>query len=110
MSKPLNVATNATDLPETRFQMQQDASATFAANKVAGEALFQERFQNLTKPVDGRYLDINQLPIRTPLQYGVAHFEPLDTRVLQHFGLKTGGGYDQFGWLPYQKKYSCYGE
>lgn len=113
----LTVQNNATQTSLARYgnpyavsdNSQQDVSATFARNKETNEALWAKRFTDLVRPVDGRWIDANQLPIRPPCQLGRDHYTPLPTRIVPYFGLATGGGKDPFGWPRYRTGYSAYG-
>lgn len=104
-------ANNATELPETRFAVQQDGSKTLAMAQAKDQAHFQHHLLELNKVTQDNDLTLKAfIHHEAPAQkLGVDHFEPLDQRWLQYFGLKTGHGVDYFGWQQRQPKYSCYG-
>lgn len=105
-------ATNATELPETRFAIQQDGSATLASAQANDQMLHQQRLMALDKVVQNDDLNLKAfIHHEAPVQkVGVDHHEDLDQRVLQYFGLKTGNGVEYFGWKKVEPRYSCYGE
>lgn len=105
-------STNASDPAMMRYASQQDTSVAFNSEDMANQAVFQRNFQNLEKSVDTNNLYMKAFDfhkVRPQLEYGVDHYEPLDPRVLQYFGLSTGGGVDPLPPIAYPKRYSAYG-
>ena len=106
-------ATNAGDPTMMRYAQQVNSTDAFASQTQAVEDAFRRNFTTLDKSVDGNSLFIKAYEFheaRANGQLGYQHYEPLNQRCLQYFGLSTGGGVDPFAPIPNPKKYSCCGE
>jgi hypothetical protein len=95
--QPLNVTTNASDIAFTRYSTPENGSTTLTRNLNTNEQQFRGRFNDLVKP-GHVWLDYNRLPIRPNGQLGIDHYEPLDTRVVEYFGLKTSSHPNFWPW------------
>lgn len=106
-------ATNASDPSMMRHAQQVDSTVMMGQNNATNLAQFNKNFQGLQKSVDGDDLHIKPFvfhEVRPNGQLGVDHYAPLNTRCLQYFGLKSGGGIDPFSNIPYPRKFSAFGE
>ena len=113
MSKFWTGATNAGDFSMMRHNKQVDSTVMMGQNNAVNTAEFNKNFQTLNKSVDSDDLHIKPYiyhKVRPMGELGVDHYFPMNTRVLQYFGLKTGGGVDPFAPIPYPKRYSAFGE
>ena len=105
-------STNSADPSMTRYNKPVNSTDAFVSNTQANESAFRKNFSTLDKSVDGNSLFIKAYEfheVRANGQLGYDHYDPLNTRALQYFGLRTGGGVDPFPPIPYPKKFTCYG-
>ena len=116
MTKATNVpfwrGETSSELPMTRFDRPVDSTIAMGANNAANNAAFQKNFLGLNKSVDGDDLYTKAYvfhEVRPNGQLGIDHDNPLPTRQLQYFGLKTGSYADPLPPVPYPKKYTAYG-
>jgi hypothetical protein len=110
MSTLGHIATNSDQLYQTKFVEQQNETATFEWAKAQAENDYENNYLKMNKPLDGTYLNAYDFHIEPTLYYGVTHYTPMPTQVVEYFGLSSGNTVDPFGWLPYQKKYTLCGE
>ena len=101
--------TNAHDTKVTREQIQPDTTKKLEFQSAGDKAAFEKNYFNLTKAVDGRFINPYEHHERPVQELGIDHYEPTNTLVKEYFGLKTGGGVDPFTPIVRHKRYSCYG-
>lgn len=101
--------TNEFDTPVMREQIQQDATEKLGFQNVGDAAAFEKNYYNLTKAVDGTFVNPYEHHERPLQELGIDHCEPLNPRILPYFGVKTGDGVDPLPPIVQHKRYSCYG-
>lgn len=110
--KLTNIVSNNDQLAQTRYSIPEDTTKTFANNKVKAENHFLKNYINLNNKNQTDDLLMKPFVYRENNngKYGYDHHMPLDTRVVQFFGLKTGTNPQPFTWNKQPKAFTLMGE
>lgn len=109
--KLTNIVSNNDQLPQSRYSIQQDATKTFTNNKAKAESHFLKNFVDLNRnQTDNLLMKPFVYRENNNGKYGYAHHQPLDTRVIQFFGMKTSTHPQPFAWNKQPKAYTLMGE
>jgi hypothetical protein len=109
--KLTNIVSNNDQLAQTRYSIQQDATKTFTNNKAKAENNFLNNFTDLNRnETDDLLMKAFVYRENNNGKYGYNHHIPLDTRVVQFFGLKTGTNPQPFTWNKQPKAFTLMGE
>lgn len=109
MTTPWLSQTNKFDTSVMRKQIQQNATDRLGFQNAGDASAFEKNYYNLTKSVDGTFVNPYEHHVRPVQELGIDHYKPTDSNISFYFGLKTGGGVDPLPPIVQHKRYSCYG-